>query len=320
MLLQGNIPKQITYVLTLPKEQTFSLGEEAEETITVTPSFISDASNQRTLETGRKWARRGFFKFIRDPFGSEIVQGPVFEQTVTNEPIFDVRILGLEQRGNGGRAYKVLLNETYLVDLREDVLMETMLKHGVSPGRKLGGSFIWAKVSNQMKLVLVTGEIEKSLTKIEQIKQEKKPIVLTPGGIYSTSSKVYIYFGHDLKSKKNVFVEIYTFLIKGSKTIEKAAKQQLEPSKGYLWKPGHVYEFYDTYSNFAFLPVKKPFLEQLGMVEGFDRDGFTEKLKQSIKIRCDNDQEVYKTQVPENYYLNAYLPLFSINWKEEQSK
>ena len=103
----------------------------------------------------------------------------------------------MESRGNGGRAYKALIGKHY-VDVREDVVMDTMLKEGIAPGGILNGEFIWAKAGSQMKLVRKDSELYKLIVEFES-KKDMKPVSkkkLEVGGVYRTKKKeTYIYLG-----------------------------------------------------------------------------------------------------------------------------
>ena len=99
---------------------------------------------------------------------------PVIE-TVRNGNITDVKIIGLESRGNGGRAYKVIVNKKYICDFREDVLMETIEKFGIGKGGVLKGTYIWIKYSGNTKLILQESELHKQIIadNIDRAKKKK---------------------------------------------------------------------------------------------------------------------------------------------------
>jgi hypothetical protein len=80
-----------------------------------------------------------------------------------NAPLSGLKVIGLEHRSEGGRAYKVLTPEGFYFDLREDVLLDTILSEGIKPGGVLGGEYRWAKVSSEMKLVRVGSTLYSAL-------------------------------------------------------------------------------------------------------------------------------------------------------------
>lgn len=310
-MIDGTIPKQITYVSGPQTLMKIDLGKELPTEQLVTPTFIS--TTDKTLITARKWVETKRFRGY-NPETQEyyLDHTPVQEQTVDNKPITDVRIIGLEQRGNGGRAYKVLIDDLYLVDLREDVLMDTMNLHGIDPGRKLKGRYLWAKIGSQTKLIMVQGEVEKELQTAIDIKEQQREIEskdLVVGGIYKMKSKAMIFFGYDTISKQNAFVEIYGFILKRAKTCEQAALEMLEPSRSTLYSTGWGnFTYYDSYTNFNFRKTKVKMLEKLGQLtpEQLNRDDYFELLKQSIKTQCDSNQKQYSPQVPEDHYISYY--------------
>jgi hypothetical protein len=108
------------------------------------------------------------------------VPNPLFKDpTITthfNNPITNIRVAGLETRGNGGRAYKVVIDDLYYFDLREDVLLEAMIECGINKGGILNGEYIWVKIRSHMKLIRVGSPLHKEMIKanIAYHKKHKK--------------------------------------------------------------------------------------------------------------------------------------------------
>lgn len=100
-------------------------------------------------ETAKKWATN---KSYWNKQGSE----PIYFEFTENK--FDtVQIVSLDVRGNGGRAYQVLIHhedKKFQCDLREDVLMEVILTKGINVGGYLNGSFSFIRNNAQTNLVL----------------------------------------------------------------------------------------------------------------------------------------------------------------------
>lgn len=312
-MIDGTIPKQITYVSGPQTLMEIDLGKELPTEQLVTPTFIS--TSDTSLITARKWVETKRWRGVNQETNEWLYDHtPVQEQTVDNKPITNVRIIGLERRGNGGRAYKVLIDDLYLVDLREDVLMDTMNQHGIDPGRKLKGRYIWAKIGSQTKLIMVEGEVEKELQTATDIKEQQHKIEskdLVVGGIYKMKSKAMIFFGYDKISKQNAFVEIYSFILKRAKTYEQAAIEMLEPSRSSLYGVGYcTHIYYDSYTDFNFRKTKVKMLEKLGQLtpEQLNRDDYFEQLKKSIQLVSDNNQAKYgkSSDLPEDYYISCY--------------
>ncbi len=153
----GNIPENVTYFFSATKklesyweDDALHAGWVGQE---VTPAFCSDSINVKTMETGRNWAN-GWWN-------QKKVE--VKETSRKNDPIKGIKIISLEKRSEGGRAYKVVTLDNFYFDLREDVLMDTMLNAGISKDGILNGTYIWARVRSEMKLVRVGSALHDAL-------------------------------------------------------------------------------------------------------------------------------------------------------------
>lgn len=180
----GSIPEKLKIFLRSATEVE-SKFDDSEilvcENKLVSPAFISDAVNKKTCQTGEYWAKGYNNKYTTEE--------------VDNIPIKNVVITGLEKRGNGGRAYKVIVNDKYYVDLREDVLLECMLSSGITPGGKLNGEYIWAKVGSEMKLVRVNSGLYHELVKNTLLTDVPKIKKLEIGRVYKSKTKSAVYLG-----------------------------------------------------------------------------------------------------------------------------
>lgn len=186
----ANIPNKIKIVSSKKKAkeiQFISEGKKIE--LDVIPAFIVDAYNTKTLNTAIQWA------------GGENECNIV---ELDNTPIKNVTITGLDYRGNGGRAYKVIFTipniiENAYVDLREDTLVETMFSVGINAGAVLNGEYIWS-CDNGSRLLRIDSEKYNNL--IKNNKQLEKPSetiqkITEPGTLYKTKNgSVRIYFGY----------------------------------------------------------------------------------------------------------------------------
>ena len=98
MAYKGYLPKNITYVCSSPQTEETYFDDDDSVAISshkVTPTFVVE--DGKSLDSAIRWSG------LKKP------------RTVTlpNEPIKNVKVLNLETRGNGGRAYKVLLNDKF---------------------------------------------------------------------------------------------------------------------------------------------------------------------------------------------------------------
>ena len=187
----GSIPKKISYIYTDEKEAyvgcLWDLDYSADGTIAkekVTPTFAADSSDSIMVDKFKHWTENSW-----NSWNTKITkQAHIIE--VDNNPINNIRIISL-LHGSGYSIYKVLIDNKYYVDLREDVLMETMLKEGVSKNGILNGKYIWANIRSNMRLIRVDSEIYKSILEYESRKDLKtiKKKDLEVGGVYQDKRK-----------------------------------------------------------------------------------------------------------------------------------
>lgn len=158
-IINGSIPEML--VLYSRKRQKITtrwddIDLPAVEAIEVTPTFVTRPESASGNETGKRWGDR------------------IAPVTVINEPT-TLRIVGLERRNEGGRAWKVVFGDDKLVDLREDVLLEALRTVGTDVDGYLEGTYVWAVVGSQMKLVRVGSTLHEALEAATQ-RKALKPI------------------------------------------------------------------------------------------------------------------------------------------------
>lgn len=114
--------------------------------VTVHPTFFFDNTSERQKENAEVWASN------RLAISSPRVQA----QVRPNTPMNNLWLDNLEQRMEGGRAYKVINKDdmTYF-DVREDQMLQAILKHGIQAGGKIGGEWVFAMNGTQCKCFLV---------------------------------------------------------------------------------------------------------------------------------------------------------------------
>lgn len=251
MIKSGYIPEEIVTISS--GEQTIQVRDwddlSVESKITVTPGFIADTEAKDTVATGIRWAesRHRYAKGEKPTIKQEIRK---------NTPISGIKIVSLETRYGGGRAYKVVTPDHYYFDLREDVLLDVMKHTGVSVGAELNGSFVWGKSGGQTKLVRVGSELHNALN-IGGKRREMKKIStksLEPGKIYSRKNgELGLYIGNVLCYDLNITVKHETTLPQNSR-----------------WSSGSWP--YNSYDNFNKKPIgwscsKHPVKEQMLWIE-----------------------------------------------------
>jgi len=201
----GIIPDEIAIVSSVeqPIYRRWEDMDEGENTPEperemVVPAFVCEANNPKTLATAVGCAENS-----RNYWDLELKQSvkkadPVVKDVQPNLPMKDLRVVQLDIRGNGGRAYKVVTKENYYFDVREDVLLDTMIKVGIRPGGILNGEFIWARVSSSMKIVRIGSALHNKLIQSTEKSKMKKVNArnLVPGTIYSNKrEEKHFYLG-----------------------------------------------------------------------------------------------------------------------------
>lgn len=183
MARSGSIPDEITFV--------YSHGEERAGDLVV-PAFVVDSSNPNTMQTAEEWAGRARY-VNRNKVTSEIQK-----RTRPNKPFTDPVINTLEHRGQGGRAWKTIVDNDFYVDLREYELLWVILNKGVRPGGVLNGEFVFGMAGSQMKLIPVGSPIYEDLLESTKLKKKKKLSnkELKAGHVYRDRDKhEYIFLG-----------------------------------------------------------------------------------------------------------------------------
>lgn len=210
-IIQGNIPEKITYIYSQTSKVVVGCEWDSDwkdpnfedSKIEVTPAFPADTVNPKSIATGESWARS--WRMTK--------QEPIQHKEIENKGITDIRVIRLDKRAKGGRAYKVIADGFY-VDLREDVLIDAMLKTGVKEEGILQGKFIWARIGSEMKLIREGSAIHKKVLSFMDRKAltKIKNSELEVGGIYTGLKKdkvvflgfvdTYIYKDLDLQTKQ----------------------------------------------------------------------------------------------------------------------
>lgn len=222
-----------------------------------------------------------------------------------NEPLSNIKVCDLEHRGNGGRAYKVIIHDKYYVDMREDVILDTMITNGVDVGGILKGTYVWAKYGAQMKLVRVGSYAHQLYAEQENPSDlvEIKTSDIKIGGVYemkSGSKKMYLgsfytyeysamrmggyfYKGPEftdeklIKKKSHLFVEVSWYVKDPIKSSVSAILRQ--PGNSYM---AGTYEFKTSMPKF----IKEICIKDM---EGID----VTEIVRDIAEKYDSDKNPY---------------------------
>lgn len=151
------------------------LGED----ITVADTFPYNPDSKSSPKTADKWAR-GYSH-------SKNFVPPTL--TRINEP-FEITIVALDIRSQGGRAYKVVDAFNRQFDLREDEIMDIIKYCGINPGGNVPGTFVWGVLGSAVRLVLVGGDIHQEMA--EQSKQLKKAAQARAAGNAPTAGNMQV--------------------------------------------------------------------------------------------------------------------------------
>lgn len=225
MSYKGYIPEKVVYVCRTPTTEELYF-DDCDEDIKIASFKVTETfpvEYGKKLDTAIKWTG------LKKPKQIELL----------NSPIKKVRICNLEERGNGGRAYKVLINETYYVDMREDVVLETIINCGISKGGILQGEYVWVKYGANMKLVRIGSGLHKTFENGTNLNTLAEIKTFEIGGIYSTK-----------KGDKLMYLgQMFTTKLQNDESGNKYDKSYKEfnyrynAEKMYVFKKIHAYHY-----------------------------------------------------------------------------
>ena len=177
---------------------------------------------------GTEWNKREF----------EIIEPTVTEEK--NKPLTNLRFWGIDERAEGGRAYKVIDNKGRMFDMREDIVVEAIFNDEFSNGI-FTGKYIWGKCHTQMRLIRVDSVLHKELEEAGR----RKAMVKIPnkelevGAVYQMKNgDRYVYLGRipgNGHGKGMRFAELrHGYGQEPESDLQKAYEQAIElASKGY---------------------------------------------------------------------------------------
>lgn len=151
----------------------------------VHPTFPVDSESKH--DTAKSWAKGSRFTYDLD----KDYEPPVYEYENTG---FDfVRIDSLDIRGEGGRAYQVIIERDghkFQVDMREATLMDVIKNTGIEAGGRLNGSFCFNKAGSQTQLIREGSEVHKKAMAEQEVRETYTKNISTkdlkPGYHYSS--------------------------------------------------------------------------------------------------------------------------------------
>lgn len=175
--MTGYIPPTITFISRKP-ETIVNEWEDGGEinSFEASPTYV--ATNEKTVESGKSWAR-GW----RDRAKTTVTPA-------NNNPFKGLRITSYEHRSEGGGAFKAIADGQWYVDLRTDTLLDILVNHSVKNGEVQGAEFIWARVGSQAKVVRVGSSLYAKLVESTALDKVKPPKAsdLQPGDVYEAKT------------------------------------------------------------------------------------------------------------------------------------
>lgn len=184
-IVSAYIPKDMIYVTAQVENRNVS-----GDFIPMVPVFPVDAANKKTLETALNWSKRrnGFNEASKKAYDYTAALKTPLQITTPNTPKSGYRLVAVDIRNEGGRAWKVITPapDYFLFDIREEYLLSALLNAGCDKGGYLKGEYVWARVGSQMKLVLVGSELYYKILQADNKTNTKEiPLKdLVPGGVY----------------------------------------------------------------------------------------------------------------------------------------
>lgn len=180
------------------------------ENIEVFPAFMVPEDSKNFVESAKKWGNNYC--------------------VINNIPVSGIRIVNLDKRSNGGRAYKIIYPPNYLVDMREDVLLDVIFNEGIEKGGFVRGDFVWAVNKSQMKLVRKNSSLYDEFNLRSKI--AKSVLIsnkdLKKNGIYlCKDGSISLYLGEVSTIHFNRYLKVYQ--------NHKDTKIRINDKKGSLW-------------------------------------------------------------------------------------
>ena len=155
-------------------------------------AFVVPEDSEAFNKSAMSWAC-GINKWdTRTPKPEEISK--VTKASFTNKAFTNLRWVGVDSRMEGGVAYKVVTQEGWLVDLREDVLIDCLYEGEIKQlknqpqgaGTYFTAQFVWVVMGSQSRIVRVGSTTYQDIVKSQEL-SETKTIPekdLEVGGVY----------------------------------------------------------------------------------------------------------------------------------------
>ncbi len=307
---QGYLPEQITYVVSSFSREFKVTWEDSDEAIVNMPkaniAWPCSSESASAIKTATQWASNKYWDGTKHVTPEEPL---VFTQE--NKDLVDVRILGIEYRGNGGRAYKVYIpahnfpkeveDKPLVFDLREDTLLFIMLHGGIDKG-VLQYPVRFGIVGTALKLIPSPSPIMDALAARNDTRKltpiSKKDFVIGRAYTDKAGENKYIYLGdyehYEVESSSNAGHEYVNH-----RSVYKT-KYKLRKIKSQLWYEFNEYDkrtlqrvtIADLNEGYYFKLVKsKSVIKDIGetTIEGESTTNIAEMINARFKLQVDAD-------------------------------
>lgn len=138
------VPKNM--FLTHKPECNYTTSDK--QTYRIHPCFAVDSDSEKMVKMAKRWSSGitgGWQTHVNKLVGGAHLPDVV----IPNNPISNLKIISMESREEGGRAYKVITDDNKLFDFREDVLFDAIMNTGINNSGELPGQYIWVRTSPQ---------------------------------------------------------------------------------------------------------------------------------------------------------------------------
>jgi len=306
MNIIAHIPERLIIFCQRPYEREAVDGE----TYMVTPAYpVDEKADKKVIENARKWSNERTFR------NGSYLNIPGKEEIVENKEFTNIRIIELDIRGQGGRAFKILLNNKYYFDMRENDLLEIIGKHGIKAGGLLVGKYRLIKNGSQLRIVNIESKLYNEILKSNE-ENKLKPISLknlVPGEIYKERNGVKsIYLGRvtelkiDIKYKYDYHKREY-ILKKINVTKNKTLWLDIYTSE--LSKKGLKECFKDINNEKLKFRTSHKFIKKIGQTDLYKSVNLKENRERSLNLDRDFDNLDFENYFRFHFDLNEEIKL-----------
>lgn len=275
----SRIVKEVCYVTKKPETVEDIFGNK----LSVRPTFPYNPESKTAPATAQRWAR-GWHRY------DEKVEDR--EPELFKNIEFDVTIMNIEKRSEGGRAYKVYDEDMRMFDLREDQVTEAIRHCGIAAGGRVCGKFTWGILNGSLKMVLVGGTSHAAMLKNMEEMQKREEAVKTGTAL----SPDKLQFGHIYK-KKDETIHLFLGKVKlaGAKSSSYATLEL--PQKPTFYRDEEI-----SSCGAEFIKENN---ESKRIAQAWPNMTWEERTQFAWIDSMKRTYEEYKDSVPEGYY-NCY--------------